>query len=136
HESGSDPQLTGAAGTSSKPTPRGRQPAAGFRGSIGNPDARIQQERRDSSIAQLPDRPVQNKVVNVHERSEDQEATREVVVEQAACQPRSRNKQSDAAGDQHSEISPWTPVPAALARGLAPGIVARNPEILRRMHHS
>src|SRR5271156_471686 len=134
-ESGCDAQLAGASSSTRKPGPQVRQPAPGFRCGIGDSNSRVQQESGDPSIAQLPDRSVQNKVVDVYQRGKYQETCGEIMVEQTAREPRAGDEQSYAADDQHSEVGPGAPVAAILGRRLSPSIIARNPEVLRRVHN-
>ena len=101
--------------------------SAGFGGGIGDAFARIQEQRCDPAVAQLPDGAIQNEVVDIHQRREDQEAGGEVMMKRAAGQPRAGHKQRDAAEDQHAEIGQWPPV----ARRACSGYV---PRLRRRLH--
>src|ERR1700687_3511315 len=74
--------------------------------------------------------------MNVYQRRKNQEAGGEVVMENAAGQPWSGNKQSDSASDQNGEIGQGTPVAPGFFRRLTAGIVTRNPQVLRGVHHS
>src|SRR5580692_8065888 len=133
-DSSAYPELAGGSGRTREPEPRTSQPATRFRSDIGYPNSRVQQDGSDPPISQLPDRPVQNKMVDVDERGEDQETRGEIMMEQSAREPWSGNKQCDSTGDQHSEVRPGMPIAAALARGLATRIVTGDPYILRGMH--
>jgi hypothetical protein len=66
-------------------------------------------------------------MVDVHQRREDQEATREVVVEYTAREPRPWDKQCDAPGNQHGEVSPRSPGALAFTGSFAAGVVTGNP---------
>src|SRR5579871_5971791 len=74
-------------------------------------------------------------MMNVHKRREYQEAGREVMMESPAGQPWSGNKQRNTADDQDAEIGQRTPLPAGTFAGsLTARIVARDPQVLCRMH--
>src|SRR5580698_3862910 len=68
-----------------------------------------EQKRCDPAVAQLPDRAVKNEVMQIYQRSEDQEAGAEVVVKNAAGQPGSWDEQCNSTRDQHREVSKGTP---------------------------
>src|SRR5882762_5176799 len=55
----------------------------------------VQQKGCDAPVAELPDRSVENEVMEVHERGKDQKAGCEVVMKHIAGQPGSGYKQRD-----------------------------------------
>ena len=98
-----------------QPSPWQQQRPASLSRSIRDAFPRIEQQRCDAAVAQLPDRAIENEVVNVNQRREDQKAGREVMMKRAAGQPRSGNEQRNAADNQHAEIRQRTPVARSLA---------------------
>src|SRR5438270_14003989 len=72
-------------------------------------------------------------MVQVDQRGEDQKAAREVEMKYMAGDPVRRNEQRDATQDQHCKIGQGTPALAFL-RGFMSSVIARDPEILRRVH--
>ena len=85
-------------------------------------------------VAQLPDRAVEDEVVDVDDGGEDQDARREVEAQQIAGDPWARDEQGDAAGQQRGRVRPRPPSGAGAGLRLASGEVARHPEVLSRVH--
>src|SRR6476660_5694997 len=95
----------------------------------------MKQEICDAAVAKLPDRSIQNEVVEIHQRGKDEEAAGEIEVEDVAGDPGAGNEECNAAGDEHSEISERTPILPAFGAGFPAGVVAGDPEILSGVHH-
>ena len=108
--------------------------APGVCSGVGQSLPRIQQQRGNAAVPQFPDGAIQNEVMNIHQRGENQKAGAEVRVEEPAGQPWSGNEKRDAASHQHREVGEGTPTARALCAGLTAGVVAGDPEILRRVH--
>ena len=62
--------------------------------------AATDQQPGDARIAQFPQRAIEDEMVDVYDRSENQEAGGEVVMQYAADDPRPGNEERDAAGDE------------------------------------
>src|SRR5580698_4784143 len=95
----------------------------------------VQKQRRYARIAQLPDGAVENKMMNIDERGEREEARGKVGVKHAADDPRSGNEQRDAAGNQRHKIASERPVGLAGRAGFFFLVVAGDPQVLRGMQN-
>src|SRR4029077_11133760 len=112
-----------------------RQRLSRIGGHVCQTNLGVQQEIRNATVPQLPNRAVEQKMVEIHQRGEDQEAAREVEMKYVAGYPGSGNEQTDSASDQYREIRQRTPLLAAFGTSLSPGVIAGDPQILRRVHH-
>src|ERR1700723_3258658 len=110
------------------------KPTRGFRSRLNfTALAALDEHRRDARVAQLPDCPVQNKMMNIHQRGKNQEAHREIEMKRITHQPRSRNEKRDPTGDKREEVSPHAPRRVPCGPRFAPRVVTGDPEILRGM---
>ena len=102
---------------------------------------RGRQHLRDARIAQLPDHAIEDEVMDVHDRRDDQHARREVEAAGVAGEPRTGNEQRHAARDQRRPIRPAVPAARlpvrarSRARRILAREVMRDPQILRGVHH-
>src|SRR5215472_11421570 len=119
----------------SNPSSEIHRTTAGTSSCFGRSHLCVDEQRCNTAIAQLPDCTIQNEVMDVHQRSEDQKALREIEVKDMRNDPRSRNEERDATRDQNSKIPDRTPVLAPLGVRLSPGVVTRDPQILCGVHY-
>ena len=73
--------------------------------------------------------------MNIYQRSEKQEASREIEMEDEAGEPRAGNEECDSPDRENREISKRTPRAVRCRRCFPLGVVAGDPEILRGMHY-
>src|ERR1700730_10901144 len=94
-----------------------------------------QQQSGNSRVAQLPQRTIQNKVMNIDQRCEREETGCEIQMEQSADDPRPGDEKRDAASDERQLISQEAPGRLSGRGCFFFLIVAGDPEILRGVQY-
>ena len=74
-----DPQALGTAAAADHPAKARRKTSARICNRARHTLFRTEQQGRNPAVAQLPDRAIQNEMVNIHQRRKDQEARAEVM---------------------------------------------------------